>query len=133
MLKSKTTLWQEFSRRIRQRDASHEGYVACVSCGKTFPWQETDCGHFVENTERSKGWGGNALWYDERNFAAQCIACNRFKAAEAKRNWGVTFASKYGKELHEELISLKNTPKKWTPEEVNEILDNIDVNSEPFV
>ena len=123
----KATLWSNFSKKIRQRNASHSGFVRCVSCGKTEHWTDTDCGHFIENTERSKGFGGNKLWFDPRNFGAQCIKCNRFNAAEAKRQWTVSFLEKHGKELYEELLSLHRTPKKWTREEIEEIINSIEV------
>ena len=125
MIKAKSGLWQEFSRKIRKSCANHEGYVVCPSCLRSFPWQETDCGHFIENTERKKDWGGNALWYDSRNFSAQCRSCNTFKSAEAKREWTARFIDEHGIEYYEELKTLHRTPKKWTPEMVNEILEQI--------
>lgn len=125
MIKSKTGLWVEFSKKVRKSLANHEGYVICPSCGGMFPWEETDCGHFIENTERKKDWGGNALWYDIRNFGAQCWECNRFKAPQAKQNWTRLFIQEHGDELYKELIRLHRTPKKWTPEEVNNLIEGI--------
>lgn len=114
-----------FSRTIREKSADHQGYVVCPSCGKSFPWQETDLGHFIENTERSKTFGGNALWYDLRNFAPQCGGCNRYATAQAKQRWTVKFIRENGEELYNELLQLKQTPKKWTPEEVNNLIEKI--------
>ena len=125
MIKNKKTLWSIFSRKIREGSADHQGYVICPSCGKTFLWSECDCGHFIENSERKKDYGGNELWYDKRNFTPQCRSCNYFGSAEAKQKWTVNFIEENGIKLYRKLLYLKNTPKKWTPEEVNELIDNL--------
>ena len=125
MIRSKSRLWEKFARSIRQRDTNHQGYVICASCDHVIPYEETDCGHFIENTERKKDWGGNELWYEPLNFAAQCIKCNRFNAAEAKRNWTAKFLKKHGYEKYHELLERHRTPRKWTPEEVHEIINKI--------
>lgn len=122
---TKMNLWTKFSKKIREGSANHEGYVVCPSCDKMFRWQDTDCGHFIENTERKKDFGGNALWYDKRNFAAQCKQCNYFGTAQAKRHWTVKFIAKHGEDVYNELIKLKQTPKKWTKEEVVNIIENL--------
>lgn len=125
MIKNKMTLWGKFSRKIREGNANHQGYVVCPSCGRTFHWQDTDCGHFIENTERSKQYGGNALWYDKRNFAPQCRGCNTYASAQAKQKWTVKFIEENGIELYRELLALKQVTKKWTPEEVNKIINEM--------
>lgn len=121
----KATLWSKFSKAIRQRDANHEGYIDCPGCYRRKPWQETDCGHFIENTERKSDWGGNALWYNPLNFRAQCKQCNTHKSAVAKRVWTADFIRDHGREKYDELVELKNTPKKWEREEVNQIISSI--------
>ena len=126
MLKSKRTIWEAFSKKIRQRTANHQGMVRCVSCNRVCAWEETDCGHFFENTERSSGWGGNQLWYDLRNFGAQCQKCNRFNAPEAKRDWTVKFIQEYGETVYNEMKHMRDVPKKWTPEEVHSILESVE-------
>jgi|TARA_R100001480_G_scaffold90189_1_gene96946 hypothetical protein len=124
MLKSKSVIWKKFSRLIRKESANHQGMVKCISCNRVCVWEETDCGHFFENTERSSGWGGNALWYDLRNFGAQCQKCNRFASPEAKQDWSARFVAEHGIEVYNEMKHLRDVPKKWTPEEVNKILDD---------
>lgn len=114
-----------FSQAIRKRDANHEGYITCPSCLRRYEWQDSDCGHFIENTERKKDWGGNELWYDQRNFRAQCRGCNTFNSAWAKREWTARFIEEHGIDLYKELKKLHQTPKKWTPEEVHEIIKSI--------
>lgn len=110
---------------IRKNAANHQGYVHCASCRKIFPWEDTDCGHFFENTERSSGWGGNALWYDLRNFGTQCRECNRFNTAEAKQEWTAKFIKEHGHDVYDEMKLLRDIPKFWKPEEVNKIIDGI--------
>jgi len=125
MIKNKTTLWRNFSRAIRQKQANHQGQVSCVSCGRVFNWQDTDCGHFFENTERKQDWGGNELWYNEKNFGTQCPRCNRFASAEGKQEWTARFIAIHGQKVYDNLKSLREIPKKWTPEEVNDIINKI--------
>ena len=115
----KKTTWESFSKQIRKANASHEGYVSCVSCGKTEHWRDTDCGHYHRNSERNALLGGNELWYDKRNFAPQCKYCNRMTGEQAGKAWG----AKMGETLHWELYRLKQTPKKWTREELLAIKD----------
>lgn len=67
-------LWTAFSKFIRGRDASYEGYCVCISCGSTKPWKEVDAGHYI-----SKG-SDSALKFNEVNVNAQCRACNLFKS-----------------------------------------------------
>ena len=96
----------------------------CVSCEKIYPWQETDCGHFLENTERSKTFGGNKLWFHPLNFGAQCTKCNRFNAASAKQFWTEKFIKMYGIEKIEEMRKMRDTPYKWTREEIEEKINS---------
>ena len=125
MINNKKNLWSKFSKKIRESHADHAGYVICASCLRMFHWTETDCGHFLENSERKKDFGGNELWYDKRNFAPQCRECNYFGSAQAKQDWTARWIDKYGLEAYKDLHRLKQTPKKWTSEEINELIDNL--------
>ena len=119
-MSTKITLWKTFSEYIRRKDADDEGYNSCVTCGRTKQWKELDCGHYRPNTERSKTLGGNELWYDERNFGPQCISCNRFKGG-MQADWSVRLVNQYGYKVLEELRDLRNTLRKWTQEELDEL------------
>ena len=72
--KTEKQLWAMFSKYIRARDASYEGYCKCISCNTVKPWKEFDAGHFI-----SVG-SDRALKYNEFNVNAQCTACNHFKS-----------------------------------------------------
>lgn len=64
---------EAFSRYIRLRDSSPDGTFRCISCGRTLPTDEADCGHY--HSRRHMG-----TRYDEDNAHAECRACNRFRS-----------------------------------------------------
>ena len=61
-----------FSEYIRKRDANKKGMCKCITCSKEFAWNDIDAGHFISRKEMNTRW-------DERNVAAQCKYCNRFR------------------------------------------------------
>lgn len=67
----KAKLDKEFSLFIRYRDAYPNGTFRCISCGKIKPFEQADCGHFINRRHM-------ALRFDETNCNAQCRSCNRF-------------------------------------------------------
>lgn len=97
-----------FSKYIRLRD-SHDGVFTCCSCGQVKPYEQGDCGHFI-----NRRW--MALRYDERNCNIQCRSCNRF---DEGNNVGYTrfMQKKYGDDTIDLLVSMK-TPYKWTDGEL---------------
>lgn len=64
---------EAFSLYIRTRDSqAHEGRAfRCISCGRTLPIEQADCGHFINRSHMS-------LRFSELNCNAQCRHCNRF-------------------------------------------------------
>lgn len=64
-----------FSEYIRKRDANKKGICKCITCQREFMWNELDAGHFISRKEMNTRW-------DERNVAAQCHYCNRFRFGE---------------------------------------------------
>lgn len=65
-----TKLDDAFSLFIRLRD-SQNGYFKCISCGQIKPFEQADCGHYINRKHM-------ATRYDEQNCNAQCRSCNRF-------------------------------------------------------
>lgn len=118
----KRKLWEAFSRYIRKSYAdSQTGYV--MTCdGKLLHWKETHCGHLFNNSERSQSLGGNALWYDERNFAPQSSDGNYFNAGDSAKKYMMWAVRKYGIEAVEEMQRLKQTPRQFTEQELEEKL-----------
>ncbi len=62
-----------FSLYIRTRDAQayYGKAFKCISCGRTLPIEQADCGHYINRRHM-------ALRYSEENCNAQCRHCNRF-------------------------------------------------------
>ena len=59
------------SEYIRRKHADEHGYVTCVSCGRSFRWQDVDNGHFISRRHF-------ATRYIEENCHPECKGCNRF-------------------------------------------------------
>ncbi len=63
-----------FSEYIRLRDSfkTQSGfYFKCISCGQIKPYEDADCGHYVNR-------GHMSTRFSEDNCHAQCRSCNRF-------------------------------------------------------
>ena len=69
-----STLWKNFSKFIRARDATWQGYVSCISCSIVLPWKSVDAGHFIPVGSDS------AMKYLENNVHGQCRSCNHYKS-----------------------------------------------------
>ena len=66
----KAKLDKIFSEYIRKRD-THNGVFRCISCGRVLPYEQADCGHYINRKHM-------ATRFDEMNCNAQCRSCNRF-------------------------------------------------------
>jgi len=119
----KTKLWAAFSRYIRKSYANEHGMVNTCD-GEYKRWEETHCGHLINNSERSKSAGGNALWYDERNFAPQTGNGNFFNANDSAKRYMLWATKRYGVEAIDELFRLKEVPRKFTEEELTAKLEH---------
>ena len=108
----KLEAWKAVSIYVRTRDK------ACVTCGGS----PDHAGHFQYNTERNKSLGGNALWYDVRNFHAQCVGCNNYKSGNLIP-YTIFMEEKYGKGIVQEMYALWRTPRKWTRESIQEVTE----------
>lgn len=64
----KLELDRVYSLYIRLRDAGDGGYTRCISCGKVFPFEQMQNGHF---------WGRKhiATRWDEHNCNSECSTC----------------------------------------------------------
>jgi hypothetical protein len=115
----KTKLWKTFSIYIRKSYANQYGMVK-TSDGELKHWKEVDCGHLFANTERNKQLGGNELWYYENNFAPQSSSGNRFNSKDSAKVYMLWAIKKYGIKEVEKMKKLKETPRKFTEEELEE-------------
>ena len=66
----KAKLDKVFSEYIRKRD-TRNGVFKCISCGRILPYEQADCGHYINRKHMSTR-------FDEMNCNAQCRSCNRF-------------------------------------------------------
>jgi len=111
----KRKAWEATSKFVRERDK-----YKCVTCGR----KGNHCGHYQRNSERKADLGGNELWYDLRNLNCQCVVCNNYESGNLA-NYALFLERKHGKGVLQELNKLYNKPKKWTPEELEEIIKKL--------
>jgi hypothetical protein len=104
-----------FSLKVRQGAANQGGWVDCVTCGKSMPWEDSDAGHFVRR-------GHMAVRWDTRNVHPQCTRCNRFLDGN-EGQYALFIIDKYGEETLRELLALKKTTRKWSVPELKELLE----------
>jgi hypothetical protein len=60
-----------FSKWVRLSNADAKGYCECITCGRSYKWNDIDAGHFVSRRHL-------VLRFDPRNVFPQCRRCNRF-------------------------------------------------------
>lgn len=99
-----------FNLWIRRRD---EG-KPCISCGKP----GNQAGHYFT----VKMFSG--LRFHELNCNIQCAGCNLFQHGN-QAMYRIGLVRRYGEEAVKELedYAIKNRLKKWTREELNEIIE----------
>lgn len=114
---TEANLWSIFSKFIRARDASWQGYCRCISCSTTKKWKEMDAGHFIPvGSDR-------ALKYNEKNVNAQCRGCNNYKSGNLIE-YRIGLIKKYGENEVKKLElshEFKTTHKKLNQLEINEL------------
>lgn len=108
---AKARAWKALSEYVRAKDKK------CVTC----PTGNADhCGHYLRNSERNQQLGGNALWYDIRNFGGQDVRCNNFGGGEQAK-FALYLEEKHGHGILQELEKLRQTYKLWTLAEILEV------------
>lgn len=105
----KKTAQKYFNAFIRRRDASR----GCISCVKT---KIDHAGHYM-----AQGSSG-ALRFDEDNVHGQCSGCNVFKHGNLIE-YRINLIKKIGEERVDALEFHRHDVKKWTREELQEIID----------
>ena len=103
-----------FSEYIRKRDANKKGICKCITCKREFKWNELDAGHFISRKEMSVRW-------DERNVAAQCQYCNRFRYG---RQYQFSLAlDKQSRGLSKRLYNKSKEVVKYSMVDLHELVD----------
>jgi hypothetical protein len=108
----KNTADPVFSRYIRLKEADHNGYAKCVTCGVVLPITELDAGHYVNRED----WPTR---FDERNVHCQCTTCNRFHAGRISR-YAVYLKERYGDGILDELDAKSRKVKTFTLSDLKE-------------
>lgn len=101
----KDKLDKEFSLFIRLRD-SENGYFRCISCGQIKPFEQADCGHYINRQHMSTR-------FDEMNCNAQCRACNRYQEGNMS-GYRQGLVKKYGEKRVLLLEMRKNDIKRYS-------------------
>jgi len=103
---------QVFNKYIRLRD---EGLV-CISCQKPMRKGNIDAGHLW-----SAG-GHSNVRFNELNVNAQCSRpCNKDKAGDIN-NYRLGFVKRYSVEQLDELDKIANVTRKWTKDELKNLI-----------
>ena len=99
-----------FSKYIRYSNAKN-GYCTCITCDREYEVKKIHCGHFMSRQYMSTRW-------DERNVSPQCYGCNVMQQGKQ-----FEFSLKIGKELSEELYLLSKQTKKWSLDEIKDMIE----------
>ena len=109
----KAKLDKVFSEYIRKRDTNN-GVFRCISCGKILPYEQADCGHYINRKHMSTR-------FDEMNCNAQCRSCNRFDEGNMQ-GYRRGLVAEYGEQKVLLLESKKNTTRKYSDFEYGELI-----------
>ena len=103
-----------FSLYIRLRDAMDGGRCRCISCGKVFPFEQIQCGHFFGRVNRSTRW-------DERNCNAEC-AYDNCNNQDHLVGYRTNLIAKIGQQQYDELNALARQSRKWSGDELRDMI-----------
>jgi hypothetical protein len=107
-----------FSEWVRKSSADEGGTVECVTCQKLMHWTGGDAqaGHFVKRQHRATRW-------DARNVNVQCVRCNQWLGGNEGEH-GAYIIRTHGLDVHNELLRLKRTTKKFNRVELEDLIVN---------
>jgi hypothetical protein len=103
-----------YSKYIREK-YSVNGYVSCVSCGKSDEIRNMQNGHYVSRSRYSTRWL-------DKNCHPQCYRCNVAMHGNYA-HYTKFMISTYGAEVIDELITLSNTTPKYSKQELQDMID----------
>ena len=103
-----------FSKYIKLLNTK-DGTIQCFTCGRYLPSSFIDCGHYI-----TRGYK-NTRWVEE-NAEPQCRSCNRFHEG-VKDIFAINLMKKYGEDILRELNDKKGEVKKWTREDIEQIIE----------
>ncbi len=97
------------------RDSDVNGTFVCISCGRRLPYEQADCGHYINRKHM-------ATRFSERNCNAQCRSCNRFDEGNIQ-GYRRGLVAKYGESAVLALESAKNQINKISGFEYEIMID----------
>jgi len=107
----KKILWRIVSEYIRRRDKG-----ICFTCGAKKDWKDMHAGHFVPKGSYSD------TEFEETNIHCQCPKCNTFLGGNLTE-YTIRMIDMYGRDYVDELMRRKHITKKWTKEELKELIE----------
>lgn len=105
-----------FSEFIRLRDTRDDGTFVCISCGRILPYEQADCGHYINRKHMSTR-------FSEKNCNAQCRSCNRFDEGNIQ-GYRRGLVAKYGEQAVLLLEVSKNRINKISSFEYQAMIDH---------
>lgn len=112
----KKKLWKLFSEYVRMKAANPDGFVICVTCGRSLHWKEAHASHFLPGRN-------NGILFDVRNCHPSCMRCNIFLAGNLSEYYPFMLKT-YGGVVIEELKVQKLNPPKldrdWYEKKIEE-------------
>ena len=114
MAKLKAEAWKVFSIYTRQNGMDKKGFNECYTCRAKLHWKVLQAGHFVPRTH-------NATFLDEMNVKPQCFADNVWKRG-ASHEFSKRLIEEYGLDLFNALIEKGRTIKKFTEQELKDLI-----------
>lgn len=110
----KEKLDRVFSKYIRLRDASTNGYIRCYCCGKAVHWKKAHNMHFIPRQHMGTR-------FDEINCHAGCIKCNYYDNGNIEM-YTINLKKEYGSDIVEKLVLKKNIGRKINQFEYKELI-----------
>ena len=101
-----------FSLYVRLRDAMPGGRTVCISCGKVFPFEVMQAGHFFSRRSFSTRWCEVNVW-------SQCAECNCVRCGNLER-YRERLIEKIGADALDGLDYLHNQTRRWSNDELEE-------------
>jgi len=89
-------LQKVFNKFIRTRDCAGDSGGNCISCGKWFPFEELEAGHYFTTGSAP------SLRFNEKNVNIQCTGCNKWRSGNLAF-YSAALIRKYGKDIITEL------------------------------
>ena len=122
--KLKAKAWNLFSKYIRYRDCyittNTYVYGVCYTCEKEYPFNKLQAGHFVDSRTKP-------VLFNPDIVKAQCMQCNVLKKGN-KDFYTPKMIAEYGQDRVLEFLELRhNKDKKWSREELEEVIDKYQV------